>query len=80
MSQSACATLLWVIKSPDGSHWTDDEGGDLFVSYRMAERTLQKWLEVDAEMQNFHIAPANLDDDLAQMCKLYNEANNKTQP
>ncbi len=61
---------LFVITNDSGSNWTDDSGGDLFVSERMAEQIMIKHQLKDAGCR---IEPCNLDDDLAQMCKLYQE-------
>jgi len=60
----------------NGGWFADDKGGNLFVSYHMAERVRQKYVETMPQMHDSKIVPCGLDDDLAQMGQLYNEANN----
>jgi hypothetical protein len=58
---------LWVIKSRDTNGWfTDDDGGNLFVSPAMAQRAI--WLY---DVKDVDIVPCELDDDLAQMGQLF---------
>jgi hypothetical protein len=58
---------LWVIKSRRVNGWfTDDDGGNLFVSPAMAQRAI--WLY---DVKDVDIVPCELDDDLAQMGQLF---------
>ncbi len=60
---------LWAIKSDDGTgYWTDDTGGWLFVSVREAARVVARHC-----LSGVTIVDCGLDDDLAQMTKLYCE-------
>lgn len=64
---------LWEIAVGATSlRWTDDEGGTLFVSRGMAQRTFDKYTDALTRV-GASIVPCDLDDDLAQMGKLYHE-------
>lgn len=59
---------FWVIAGPGG--WlTDDNGGNVFVSERMARLVWERSLFKD----NTTVGHFDFDDDLAQMCNLYHE-------
>ena len=66
--------ILWCIAAKDGSGcFTDDSGGNMFVSEEMARRTMNRhklW-------ETCEIHPCGLDDDLAQLGDLYHEGNNR---
>ena len=64
---------LWEIAIPGtDQRWADNRGGSLFVSYRMAQRTFDKYKNAMAPF-NAAIVPCELDADLAQMGDLYHE-------
>lgn len=66
--------ILWVIAAKDGSGWfNDDEGGHLFCSDELARKTMNRHKLWDT----CEIIPCGLDDDLAQLGKLYHEGVNK---
>lgn len=60
---------LWVIANDNG-WWTDDNGGSLFTSEEQAQKIMQKH---GLEKLGCRVQLCGLDDDLAQMSKLYNE-------
>lgn len=62
-------TSLWVLRALDGAYWTDDRGGNLFVSEAQAEACLKRH-KLEAICQ---VLPCGLDEDLAQMGDLYHE-------
>jgi len=64
---------LWVIKAKNG-FWTDDRGGNLFTSRRMAEETLANWLpHRPIDLAGAEVQMCDLDDDIGQMGNLYHE-------
>lgn len=68
--------ILWVAIAKDGSGWfSDDAGGNLFVSEEQARRALRRH---GVSLDDVGISLCGLDDDLGQMGKLYNERSNKS--
>lgn len=61
---------LWLIRCSSNTCWTDDDGGYLFTSPRMAQKVFDKYKE-ELEKVNAKIEPCDLDDDLAQLGNLY---------
>lgn len=60
---------LWFIRLDTGWLWADNEDGCYFVSKAQAERAVERKGIKDCVVERF-----DLDDDLAQMSKLYNPA------
>lgn len=63
---------MWIIDCGNEIRWSDDRGGNLFVSRDMAMRTYEKYKEA-LERIGAKVVEAGLDADLAQMCDLYHE-------